>query len=95
VNSNMDTPAHGVKRNRSSGGRRPPIEPGQALTRAQVMFRQKIGPNTLKTWEKLGLQMYRPPGSTERTTGDDVLEFIKRFPVQQPDAKPSPKKRKR
>lgn len=98
MNSNMDSPAPVVKRKRKGGGARPPVQAGQVLTRAQVTFREKIGPNTLKQWEKLGLQMYAPPGATTFTTGDDVLAFIKRFPVTKPEVvekKPVPKKRKR
>jgi hypothetical protein len=90
----MDTPAPGVKRKRHKGGDREPVQVGQVLDRARVIRRMNIGPNTLKKWEKLGLQMYTPPGKVV-TTGDDVLEFIKRFPAETPAVKPVPKKRKR
>lgn len=95
VNSNMDTPAPAVKGKRALGGDRDPVQVGQILNRAQVIRRAKISPNTLKKWERMGLQMYEPPGKV-LTTGDDVLAFVKRFPIVQPEAKqPVPKKRKR
>ncbi len=94
MNSNMDIPTPHVKPKGKSGGDREPIQAGQVLTRAQVAFREKISPNTLKRWEKLGLQMYAPPGKVV-TTGDDVLAFVKQFPVERPAEKPAPKKRKR
>lgn len=95
MNSNMDTPAPAVKGKRALGGDRDPVQVGQILNRAQVIRRAKISPNTLKKWERMGLQMYEPPGKV-LTTGDDVLAFVKRFPIVQPEAKqPVPKKRKR
>lgn len=95
MESNVERTTSKVKGKREKGAR-PTVESGQMYTTGQAKVRANVSVNTLKTWVKKGMPAYHPDGTRNKYFfADDIQEYVKRFPITQPEQKPATKARKR